>query len=200
MHGLVNRAIESFVCDSYGRTTWLDTVGRLDLGYTEFEAMITYDPTVTERVLIAVSDRLARSRDDLLEDIGTYMVSHPANEAVRRLMRFSGVDFLDFLYSLDDLPDRARLAVSDLTLPTLELHDHGPGCFWLHVALPDDASGLRFGHVVMGLLRAMADDYGGLVLVEHRGADATHEHIEIRLLEERFARGRSFELGTKGGP
>lgn len=195
MHGLVNRTVESFVCETYGRPTWVDTIGRLDLGFTEFEPMVTYDATVTDQVLTAVSDRLARPRDDLLEDIGTYLVSHPATESLRRLMRFSGVDFIDFLYSLDDLPERARLAVADLDLPALELHANGDGQFELHVALPEGAR-LRFGHVVTGLLRAMADDYGGLACVDYRGVAARHETIEIRLIEDRYTAGRTFELGA----
>ncbi|WP_297774847.1 heme NO-binding domain-containing protein [uncultured Roseovarius sp.] len=196
MHGLVNRAIERFVRDTYGRDVWIATVRRLDLGVTGFEAMMTYEADVTEQVLEAVGERLDRGRNDLLEDIGTYLVSNPATEAVRRLMRFSGVDFVDFLHSLDDLPDRARLVVSDFDLPALVLHDHGAGTYCLHVDLPQ-GHGLRFGHVVMGLLRAMADDYGALAIVDHKGSDARCEFIEIRLLDEGFASGRAFDLGAR---
>jgi hypothetical protein len=42
----------------------------------------------------------------------------------------------------------------------------------------------------------MADDYGALVVLEHRGATATHEVIEVQLLDERFASGRAFDLGV----
>ncbi len=197
MHGLVNRAIERFVRDTYGRDVWIETIRRLDLGYTEFEAMMTYEPQVTKTVLAAFRERLDKAVPDLLEDIGTYMISHPNIEAPRRLLRFGGVDFVDFLHSLDDLPERARLAVSDLDLPTLKLRDHGEGSYSLNVGL-SEGHDLRLGHVVMGVLRAMADDYGALVFLEHRGVSAGHEVILIRLLETAFASGRSFELGVGG--
>jgi hypothetical protein len=197
MYGLVNRAIERFVRDTYGRDVWIETVRRLDLGFTEFESMMTYDPEITEQVLAAVGARLDRGRDDLLEDIGIYLVSNPATEALRRLMRFSGVDYVDFLHSLDDLPERARLAVADLDLPALELRDQGVGVYRLHVGLPE-RHGLRLGPVVMGLLRAMADDYGALALVEHQGTDGGYEIIEVRLLDEGFASGRAFVMGAGG--
>ncbi len=61
----------------------------------------------------------------LLEDLGTYLVSHPNVQGLRRLLRFGGAGFIDFLHSLDELHDRARLAVPDLDLPQLELRDHG---------------------------------------------------------------------------
>lgn len=198
MHGLINRAVERFVRDTYGRDVWIGTIQRLDLGYTEFEAMLAYDPEITEQVLAEVGARLARGRDDLLEDIGTYLVSHPATEPLRRLLRFGGVDFVDFLHSLDDLPERARLAVADLGLPALELQDRGDGHYQLHVGLPKGHD-LRLGPVVVGLLRAMADDYGALALVGHQGDVAGHEVIEIRLLEEGFAHGRAFVLGVGVG-
>ena len=194
MHGLVNRAIERFVRDTYGRDVWIGTIQRLDLGFTEFEAMMVYEARITEEVLTAVGARLARGRDELLEDIGTYLVSHPATEALRRLLRFGGVDYVEFLHSLDDLPERARLAVADLGLPALELQDQGAGVYALHVGLPKGHD-LRLGPVVVGLLRAMADDYGALALVEHQGDGADYEVIEVRLLDEGFAHGRAFALG-----
>jgi len=195
MHGLVNRALERFTRDSYGDGLWQEVMSGLDLGYSEFEPLMRYEPGVTERVLAALGLRLGRSRDDLLEDVGTYLVSHPKVEPIRRLLRFSGVDFADFLHSLEDLPERARLAVADLDLPPICLHAQGAGLYRLEVGLRD-RGGLRFGPVVMGVLRAMADDYGALVVLEHRGATGKTELIEVRLLDEGFASGRAFDLGA----
>ncbi|GAW36599.1 heme NO binding protein [Roseovarius sp. A-2] len=195
MHGLVNRALERFTRDSYGDGLWLEVMSGLDLGYSEFEPLMRYEPEVTQRVLMALGSRLRRSRDDLLEDVGTYLVSHPKVEPIRRLLRFSGVDFADFLHSLEELPDRARLAVADLDLPPICLHAQGAGLYRLEVGL-HDCKDLRFGPVVMGVLRAMADDYGALVVLEHRGATGTEELIEVRLLDEGFASGRAFDLGA----
>ena len=121
MHGLTNRAIQCFVRDTYGAATWRDVAAEADLGPHGFEAMLRYDDEVTWRVLALVCERLAKPEDAVLEDLGTYLVSHPNVEALRRLLRFGGVDFVDFLHSLDDLSDRARLAVPDLALPPIEV-------------------------------------------------------------------------------
>lgn len=198
MHGLINRSIERFVRDTYGRDAWIGVTQRLDLGYTEFEAMLSYDDEVTARMLEDLARELDKPVADILEDIGTYLVSHPNFEAVRRLLRFSGVTFEEFLHSLDDLPARARLAVSDMELPRLELREFATDSFCLsvysrHMNMPG------FGHVVTGLLRAMADDYGALVLLEHKGGGDDHEIIDVKLLETAFASGRTFELGAKAG-
>lgn len=195
MHGLINRSIQSYVCDSYGMDIWIDLTQRADLDFIEFEAMLTYEDALTLLVLDGVSEVLGRPRAEVMEDIGTYLVSHPSFEAVRRLLRFGGVNFEDFLHSLDDLPDRARLAVSDLYLPRLELREHNPGQF----SLICDAPVAGYGHVMMGILRVMADDYGALALLEHVGSGEGIETISISLVEAEFAQGRTFDLGARVG-
>ncbi|MEO3416347.1 heme NO-binding domain-containing protein [Roseovarius sp. CAU 1744] len=196
MHGLINRSVERFVHDTYGEETWAEVMRRLDLGFAEFEPMLTYDDELTVKLLDALAEVLDRPDTDILEDIGTYLVSHPSFEALRRLMRFGGVTFVDFLHSVDDLPERARLAVADLNLPEMELREITAEylCLTVHsqkAAMPG------FGHVAMGLLRAMADDYGALVFMEVKDSKGRRETVEIRLLETAFASGREFELGAR---
>lgn len=195
MHGLINRAIQCFVTDSYGQDRWVEVVQAADLDFYEFEAMLIYDDPITTQVLDAVSVVLDRPRDDVMEDIGTYLVSHPNVEALRRLLRFGGVSFAEFLHSLDDLPDRARLAVSDLNLPRIELRDHSPSQFSLICQSPIAG----YGHVMMGILRTMADDYGVLAVLDHTGSGDGVETISITLIETEFAEGRVFDLGARAG-
>lgn len=195
MHGLINRALQTFVCRTYGDACWHRVTGAATLGFTEFEAMLMYEEDQTLRVLAALCDDLGRPEAELLEDLGTYLVSDRHVEALRRLLRFGGETYVEFLHSLDDLPDRARLAVGDLHLPTLELRETQAGQFSITCGpgLPG------FGWVMMGVLRTMADDYGALVLLDHEGTRGRHEVICITLIETSFAEGRSFELGARSG-
>ena len=200
MNGLINRAIECFARDSYGDPVWTEVTAALGVGEAAFEPLMPCDPEVTARLVEALSARLGRVPGDLLEDLGTYLVSQPRTEAIRRLLRFGGVDFAEFLESLEDLPDRARLAMAELDLPAIALHMQGAGVFRVEIAGADDA-GLRFGPVLLGMLRAMADDYGALVLLEYRGRDAGREIIEVHLLDAAFADGRAFALaGGRAAP
>lgn len=192
MHGLFNRAIQCFLRDTYGQPLWLAVVRRAQLGFEGFETMLTYDPALTEAVLTAAAVELKRPRETVLEDLGTYLVSHPNVDALRRLLRFGGASFVDFLHSLEDLPDRARLALPELDLPALEFSDLGEGRF----ALRCKGHVRGVGHVVVGLLRAMADDYGALVLLDHGGSDAGGEVVLIDLLDHSHASGRRFHLAA----
>lgn len=196
MHGLINRSIECFTRDTYGAAVW-DAVAR-DAGLepASFETMLSYDDGLTHAVLDAISVHLDRPRQAVLEDVGTYLVTHPNTQAIRRLLRFGGESFADFLLSLDDLPYRARLAVPDLEFPELELVESGPGQYRLWVRGPHS----DFIWVLCGALRALADDYGALVLMEATGPapDSAEGHIDLQLAALAFSQGKAFSLGAGG--
>ena len=195
MHGLINRSIQSFVCDTYGRAVWLEVTATADIGFDNFEALLTYDDALTQGLIDAITVTLDKPADTVLEDIGTYLVSHRNLEPLRRLLRFGGVDFREFLHSLDDLHDRAKLAVPDLDIPRIEVTGRDPGVFG--VTCRWTMAG--FGHVLVGILRAMADDYGDLVFLEHEGSEGMAETVKITLVETAFAEGRSFDLPAATG-
>lgn len=193
MHGLVNRSIQLFVTTTYGQNTWERVTQLAGLDFTEFEAMMRYDEVYTPKLLNAAGQALSRARSDVMEDLGTFIVSDKSFEAVRRLLRFGGIDFVDFLYSLDDLDERVKMAVNDLILPKVELHAGDDGQFCLHC----DGTIDGYGYVMMGVLRAMADDYGVLALLEHQGHDDETERVSVTLVETDFAEGRQFDLGAR---
>jgi Haem-NO-binding len=195
MHGLVNRAVQCFLRDTYGYDLWLRVARDAGVPPAGLETMAVYDLSVTEGLLVAAARHLNRPREAVLEDMGTYLVSHRTVEALRRLLRFGGVTFTDFLLSLEDLPDRTRMALPDLVLPRMALDEDGPDLFRLTVQSPVDGA----GHVLMGLLRAMADDFGALVLLDHAGVVDGADVLRINLLDGSFAEGRSFDLASNIG-
>ena len=193
MHGLINRSIQCFLRDTYGAAIWAAVAREAQLGFENFETMLTYDIAQTNAVIEGASRLLGRPRDSVLEDLGIYLVSHPNVQSLRRLLRFGGVTFADFLHSLEDLPGRARLALPDIDLPQLELIDHSAAD--LTLICRSELAGA--GHVVVGILRAMADDYGALSVVEHLGTRNGGEAIMITLAETAFTSGRRFDLAVK---
>ena len=208
MHGLINKAIQSYLGNTFGPAMWDDVSrhARLDqsLGPDGFEAMQTYDNQLTEAVLASAARLTNRPRAALLEDLGTYLVSHPTQLRLRRLLRFGGISFTDFLHSLEDLPGRTRLAVPEMTLPEFVTHETAPGRF--HLTFRNCPPG--FGYVMLGALRALADDYGALTVAEHQDAtapggheqdvptdaDSDHESLLIEVHDPAFHAGRRFDL------
>lgn len=169
---------------------WQALVVELDSGIERFEPMFHYGSGVAERLVRLAEARLQKPKGALLEDFGTYLVAHPASDRVRRLLRFGGVNYEDFLLSLDDLAGRARLAVPDLILPETELTELGAGEYLVSFTRMQPGA----PQVFLGLLRALADDYGALVTVDYAGPDAPPGSISLRLLETDFAEGRGFRL------
>ena len=121
MHGLILRAVQCFIVDTYGVEKWLDVTRQAEIDVVEFEAMLTYDAGTLQQVVTAAVHILGRDETDLKEDLGTYLVSNTNMQSLRRLLRFGGENFVDFLHSLNDLQDRARLAVADLELPNVQV-------------------------------------------------------------------------------
>ncbi len=190
MHGLINRSIQCFLHDTYGPDFWWGVADAAGIGRDGFETMLHYDDALTEGILRGAGDRLDKPRETLLEDLGTFLVSNPRLEALRRLLRFGGEDFVEFLQSLDDLAGRARLAVPDLDLPDLELLEEGPRRFRLLCRWHFPGA----CHVMMGILRALADDYGALVVLNLAGPTVGGAALDIELLDSRFSEGRDFSL------
>lgn len=184
MHGLCNRALQCFLRDRLGAAGWAEVARRSGAPLGGFEAFGQYDDALTGRMLAAAVALTGLDREALLEDLGTWLVSDPSCEAIRRLLRFGGADFAGFVFALEDLPDRARLAVPDLALPDLSVVPTGGG-----VRLAVGAGLDGFAAVTAGLVRAMADDYGTLVVLT-----ALPDGVEVRLVEADFAEGRRFAL------
>ena len=195
MHGLVNRALQGFLTDTYGQDTWDEVRNQAGLPFDGFEAMLQYKDRQTGEVIAAACHLLHRDRASLLEDLGTYLLSHPNQQALRRLMRFGGETFFDFLQSLDDLAGWARLALPDLDAPEFTVHQLDRSRFRLDIRwrLPGA------GPVFVGALRAMADDYGALAFFEAGRAGRGVETVAIELVDQDFSPGRSFSLAGRAG-
>lgn len=192
MHGLIFSSFQSFVCATYGDARWAVILRQAGCEVSRFEPMLHYDTGLIEGILSAAQEILDKPRDALLEDLGTFLVTHPSTSGIRRLLRFGGADFTDFLHSLDDLPERARLAIPDLDMPKLMLSEFNDNTFQLTCQSVHSF----FGPVFVGLLRAIADDYGALVFLEQLGRDGQADMISVAVIKQAFAAGKGFRLAA----
>ncbi|MBV0911633.1 heme NO-binding domain-containing protein [Anianabacter salinae] len=191
MHGLVNRSIQSFLTRTRGRSVWAAIAETAGLDEDGFDILEVYDDAVTWVMLDAAAARLGLPRDMLIEDVGTFIVAHPELGALRRLLRYGGPTYPDFLHALAGLPDRARLAVATLELPVIDVAEEAPSRFRLTLTGGPDGAGPFF----LGILRAMADEYGVLAIVslDQRGDRAT---LTVDIADLDFADARAFAMGA----
>lgn len=190
MYGLFLRALQCYTGATFGAKAWSQVMARAGVLAEGFEPLLDYDAALLRKVLRAAAQVLARPAEAMLEDVGTYIVTRSPSAATRRLLRFGGASFPEFLLSLEELPSRARLALPEVDFPRLTLSECGPGEYRLscRVEVPE------LMYVLLGVLAAMADDYGALVVLEVEPPLRGRASLAIRLAEARFAEGRSFRL------
>lgn len=193
MYGLILRALQGYVLTTFGQTAWERILSRGCFPSTGFEPLLHYDSLLLDQVLARSAEELDRPVPAILEDLGTSIIAGQHCAAPRRLLRFGGAGFTDFLLSLEELPDRARLALPELDLPDLRLDEAGPGLYRLTAR----GGPMELVPLMTGVLTAMADDYGALVLIEP-WLCAQGPALTIRLLEAQFAEARRFELSRAG--
>ena len=96
MLGVVNKAIEEFVITVHGGAVWQEVLRDIGTAGFRFEPMLMYEDEKSYALIRALSKRLSKPQQDILDDIGTYLVTPPNGGALRRLLRFSGSSFDDF--------------------------------------------------------------------------------------------------------
>ncbi len=186
MDALLLRSLQSYVLDTFGTARWQDICLAAGQASMKFEPMLRYDPGLADHVGEIAARLLGRPVEAVWEDVGTHLVTNPDREGVRRLLRFGGLHFIDFLHSLEELPGRARLALPHIDPPEVSLEQVGSDRFELRCH-----SGLKAPHrVLAGLVTAMADDYGALCVIEAGDDGCTR----IRVLDSRHSRARAFDL------
>jgi hypothetical protein len=186
MDALLLRSLQGYVLDTFGSSVWQAICRRAETTVETFEPMLRYPPGMADRVARHAANVLGRPVETVWEDMGTYLVTNPGHEGVRRLLRFGGFGFADFLHSLEEMPGRARLAMPDLDLPEVALEEVGPDRF--EIRCRSHLKGLP--RVLVGILTAMADDYGTLCLIE----PGTGGRIHVRVLDSSHAAARRFDL------
>lgn len=192
MQRLVIRAIEEFLRDTYGDEVWAQMCRFASRGarggcHAPLGPAENYLRRA-ERMIPVAARLLGKPADELFEDLGAWLARR---EPIRRLLRFSGRDFNDFVLSLAELPGRAHFVIPDLDVPPIEVIAESAST--VRLSLPPPETG--WTAVIGGLLRAMADDYGALGLIAVEG-----HKIMIHISDEAFAEAREFQIGGGQSP
>lgn len=185
MQQLIVRAIEEFLRHTYGEDLWQRTLDHcVDPGRPGREVAPT--KAGIERLVTSAARELGKSPQEFLEDGGAWLARR---EAFRRLLRFSGRDFRDFILSLEELPGRAHFVIPDLGMPEIVVTIGDDGA--IRLTLPSNTWG--WTSALGGVLRAMADDYGALSLIA-----VEDSAIVVHIPDDAFAIGRDFSLAATG--
>ena len=145
--------------------------------------MVYYEDDVSKRLLETLSVVLDLAKEDILEDLGTYIVTDEQLGGIRRLLKFGGETYVDFLMSLDDFSARLKIAMPFLQVPTLTLDQRSDDVYSVHYEYTFSG----YGSGLLGRLRGKGDDLGGLVNVRHYSklkGPVQRDRFDIRVHQE----------------
>ncbi len=189
MHGLVHKGLECFITHSFGQALWLSLCASAGQ-YREVDTLAIIDDKVTTALLFGAAKELDRPKKEILEDFGIFLMTSEHTPGLRRLMRFGGIDYPEFLSSLDDLLGRIKLTVPTLEAPSIEVHETSVDSYSIHVG--PQMKGFAF--VLMGVLIALADDYGVLAKINHVERNDEGDTLSVQIFDFGFDVGRGFSL------
>ena len=191
MHGMINRSFQEFLVETYGREVWDEVRSVAQMRSTDFEAMLRYDDKLTQACYMAAIDVLHKHPNALLEDLGTFLITHEPYAPLKRLLRFGGASFSEFILSLDELADWGRMAISGIEMPQIDVATQGENSFRIRAQWPLPGA----GPILLGALRAMADEYGALATLSLDGIEGRAECVKIDVFDTAHSEGKAFVLG-----
>lgn len=185
MHGLVNRSVEEFLRDTCGADLWAAVAQSCGVDMRGFQTVRDYPDALTTAVVADAAGRLDQPEAEFLEDLGAWLAQR---ESLRRLLRFGGATYAEFVRSLDQLADRAEMVVPNLSLPQVSV---GVSADAARFTLSLDR-GDSWDRLLTGTLRQMADDYGALAVIT-----CSDGVITIDVPEHGYSAGRQFALSPR---
>lgn len=181
MHGMINRAIEDFVRDAYGEGAWLTVAAATGSDSRGFRLLHDYPDDLTRALLAEAGAPMGKTGPELAEDLGAWLA---AQSGLRRLLRFAGSDFSEFVLSLVELPGRLRMVIPGLDLPPVQVELEGED-YRIRIASADPL----WLHAVAGMLQAMADDYGVLAVLA-----LDRDGLRLSVPLSAYTEGRPFSI------
>jgi hypothetical protein len=173
MHGLINRSFELFLRDCYGDKIWENVAREAKLDPRGFFLLQKSSDKVSDRLISEAATILRKAKGELVEDLGGWLTQR---EPIRRLLRFSGRNFSEFVESLGEFPRRTQMIIQSLQVPRITVTMPTQQSY--EVAI--DGTGEIWPMLLAGVLRGMADDYGALAVITVHGHDLL---IDIAMTE-----------------
>ena len=162
MYGIVNKAIESLVIESFGVEKWDKIKESSDVEVDFFISNEPYDDDITYSLAIAVAKEMNITVGDVLVAFGEYWVLKTAKEKYGNLLEAGGNSLREFLINLPAFHNRIMLIYPKLTPPEFKVSHLEETSLHLHYF--SKRAGLK--DFVVGLLQGLGKLYKTEVKLE----------------------------------
>lgn len=180
MYGLVNRALQEFICTHHGVASWAAIRITAGVELEFFVRMESYPDDITYRLVGAACESLCIEPATLLRNFGRHWVLFTGQEGYGSLLDGAGSSLQEILTNLDDLHVRVGLMYPALKPPSFSCSDVREDGLTLHYF--SERPGLA--PMVMGLIEGLGERFGKTVTIRHscdRNAGADHDSFDIRI-------------------
>ena len=109
MYGIINKALEELVTETFGERVWenIKTKSNIDIDY--FISNQSYNNQITYDIAIAISNETKTPLNETLILFGEWWILKTAKEKYGSLLSFGGKNIKEFLEHLPDFHTRVML-------------------------------------------------------------------------------------------
>lgn len=175
MLGLINRGLRAFVIKFHGRSHWQELVATQPEVPSDFEVLMDYPLSMTELLISEISELRGTSQRDVMEDLGTFALTSFWDARLRDLLLSCGRDFDQFMQNLTDLLIGFSRVEQSCDIERIEVIEKIES----HYEVRFRGSTGMASYLVLGLFRALADQYGALVTCSHRNVLSDGEPFDV---------------------
>lgn len=178
MYGIVNRAVQELVVESYGEEKWEIILNKSNVNVDYFISTEPYEDDVTFRLAMAASEEIGISLEDTLMALGEWWILKTASKNYPGLMSSGGENLKDFLLNLPNFHNRVMLMYPKLAPPEFKTSNITSNSIDLHYF--SNRQGLQ--GFVKGLLLGIGKFYNSSIevdLIQTRLDGSSHEIFKV---------------------
>jgi hypothetical protein len=178
MYGIVNKAIEDLVTETFGPEQWDAVKEKSGVDVDYFLSNEPYDDEITYKLAGAAAEVLGITVGQVLQAFGEWWVLKTGKEKYGGLMEAGGSNLREFLFNLPMFHNRIMLMYPRLTPPEFRVSDATENS--IHVHYHSKREGLQ--EFVRGLLSGLAKMYqteAQIELLQSRDDGNTHEIFKV---------------------
>lgn len=180
MYGLVNRALQEFICTHHGDASWQSIKIMAGVDVELFVRMESYPDEITYRLVGAACELLNIEPAALLRSFGRHWVLFTGQEGYGSLFDGAGSSLQEVLINLDHLHLRVGLMYPALKPPSFRCTDVRDDGLTLHYF--SERPGLA--SMVIGLIEGLGERFGKALAIRQTGdraSGADHDIFDIRI-------------------
>lgn len=178
MYGIVNKAIQDLVTETFGEDKWEAVKEKSTVDVEFFLSNEPYDDDITFKLVGAASEVLNISTEEVLQAFGEWWILKTGKEKYGGLMEAGGNNLKEFLVNLPLFHNRIMLMYPKLTPPEFKVSNIEENS--IHVHYHSEREGLQ--EFVRGLMSGLGKMYEvevGIELLQSRSDGSSHEIFKV---------------------